>query len=82
MDNGIFNREYPVLRFGITSYKADHSQDILLIETKYFRAKRHQVSHPMVLQRISRLCKMLMFFILLLMIQSVKFCQMTIYTWF
>jgi hypothetical protein len=39
MGNGIFNREYPILRFEINSYKADHSQDIFLIETKYLRAK-------------------------------------------
>lgn len=34
---GDFEREYPILQFGITSYKADHSQDMLLIESKYIR---------------------------------------------
>lgn len=37
--NKNFEREYPVLQFGITSYKADHSQDTLLIESKYIRNK-------------------------------------------
>jgi len=36
---GDFEREYPVLQFGTTSYKADHSQDVLLIEAKYIRGK-------------------------------------------
>jgi hypothetical protein len=34
---GEFNREYPELLFGITNYRADHSQDNLVIETKYIR---------------------------------------------
>jgi hypothetical protein len=34
---GKFEREYPILQFGITSYKADHSQDYLIIESKYIR---------------------------------------------
>lgn len=35
--HGKFNREYPELLFGITNYRADHSQDNLVIETKYIR---------------------------------------------
>lgn len=35
--NGMFSREYPVLEFGITSYKPDHAQDRLVIESKYIR---------------------------------------------
>ncbi|OPY59461.1 MAG: 7-cyano-7-deazaguanine synthase [Pelotomaculum sp. PtaU1.Bin065] len=38
VSKGDFEREYPVLQFGITSYKADHSQDMLLIESKYIRS--------------------------------------------
>jgi hypothetical protein len=34
---GLFNREYPPLKFGITKYVPDHSQDELLIESKYLR---------------------------------------------
>ncbi|MDR1896386.1 MAG: hypothetical protein LBR10_06310 [Prevotellaceae bacterium] len=34
---GLFNREYPPLKFGITKYIPDHSQDELLIESKYIR---------------------------------------------
>jgi hypothetical protein len=34
---GLFNREYPSLKFGITKYVPDHSQDELLIESKYLR---------------------------------------------
>jgi 7-cyano-7-deazaguanine synthase in queuosine biosynthesis len=34
---GKFEREYPELLFGITNYRADHSQDKLIIETKYIR---------------------------------------------
>lgn len=34
---GKFTREYPILQFGITSYKADHAQESLLIESKYLR---------------------------------------------
>jgi 7-cyano-7-deazaguanine synthase in queuosine biosynthesis len=37
MSKGKFEREYPVLQFGVTSYKADHSQDSLLLESKYIR---------------------------------------------
>jgi len=36
---GKFDREYPALKFGITNYRADHSQDVLLIESKYIRGK-------------------------------------------
>jgi 7-cyano-7-deazaguanine synthase in queuosine biosynthesis len=36
---GKFDREYPILKFGITNYIADHSQDVLLIEAKYIRGK-------------------------------------------
>ncbi|MDN5301095.1 MAG: hypothetical protein PWQ60_609 [Thermoanaerobacteraceae bacterium] len=32
-----FEREYPPIRFGITTYNPDHSQDDLLIETKFIR---------------------------------------------
>lgn len=32
-----FSREFPVLKFGITSYRADLSKDSLLIEGKYIR---------------------------------------------
>ena len=35
--SGKFTREYPVIQFGITSYKADQAQDYLLIESKYVR---------------------------------------------
>jgi hypothetical protein len=35
---GSFTREYPVLKFGITSYRADISTDNLIIESKYIRA--------------------------------------------
>ena len=35
----IFSREYPVLKFGITSYRADLSEDSLIIESKYLRGK-------------------------------------------
>ncbi len=35
---GSFSREYPVLQFGETAYKADHAQDGLVIESKYLRA--------------------------------------------
>ncbi|MEA4898651.1 MAG: hypothetical protein VB115_10445 [Christensenellaceae bacterium] len=34
-----FTREYPVLRFGITSYRADLEHDGLIIESKYLRDK-------------------------------------------
>ena len=34
-----FTREYPVLKFGITSYQADLSEDGLIIEAKYLRGK-------------------------------------------
>lgn len=34
---GQFTREYPVLQFGISSYKADHAQDCLIVESKYIR---------------------------------------------
>ena len=32
-----FTREYPVLRFGLTSYRADLAEDCLIIESKYLR---------------------------------------------
>jgi 7-cyano-7-deazaguanine synthase in queuosine biosynthesis len=32
-----FTREYPVLKFGITNYRADLADDSLLIESKYLR---------------------------------------------
>jgi 7-cyano-7-deazaguanine synthase in queuosine biosynthesis len=35
--NGNFARENPSIAFGITSYRADHAQDELIIETKYIR---------------------------------------------
>jgi 7-cyano-7-deazaguanine synthase in queuosine biosynthesis len=35
--HGKFSREYPELSFGITNYRADHSQDKLIIEAKYIR---------------------------------------------
>jgi hypothetical protein len=34
-----FSREYPVLLFGISSYRADLSQDQLVIESKFLRKK-------------------------------------------
>lgn len=34
---GNFSREYPVLRFGISSYRADLGQDAFVIESKYLR---------------------------------------------
>lgn len=34
-----FTREYPVLKFGITSYRADLAEDSLIIESKYLRGK-------------------------------------------
>lgn len=34
---GKFSREFPVLKFGITSYRADLSQEELIIEGKYIR---------------------------------------------
>jgi hypothetical protein len=34
---GLFSREFPPLKFGITKYIPDHSQDELLIESKYIR---------------------------------------------
>ena len=34
-----FTREYPVLQFGLSSYRADLSDEMLLIESKYIRAK-------------------------------------------
>jgi 7-cyano-7-deazaguanine synthase in queuosine biosynthesis len=36
---GSFSREYPVLKFGISSYRADLSEDALIIESKYLRGK-------------------------------------------
>jgi len=36
---GDFTREYPVLRFGISSYRADLSEDSLIIESKYLRTR-------------------------------------------
>jgi 7-cyano-7-deazaguanine synthase in queuosine biosynthesis len=37
--HGKFEREYPFIRFGITGYQADHSNEYLLIESKYLRGK-------------------------------------------
>jgi 7-cyano-7-deazaguanine synthase in queuosine biosynthesis len=34
-----FSREYPVLKFGISSYRADLSEDGLIIESKYLHGK-------------------------------------------
>jgi hypothetical protein len=34
---GLFNHEFPPLKFGTTKYIPDHSQDELLIESKYIR---------------------------------------------
>jgi hypothetical protein len=34
-----FLREYPVLQFGLSSYRADQSQGNLLVESKYLRGK-------------------------------------------
>ena len=34
-----FTREYPVLKFGITSYRADLAEEGLIIESKYLRGK-------------------------------------------
>jgi hypothetical protein len=34
-----FTREYPVLQFGISSYRADLSDDSLIIESKYLRGR-------------------------------------------
>jgi hypothetical protein len=39
---GPFNREFPPLKFGITKYIPDHSQDELLIESKYLRKSTTQ----------------------------------------
>ena len=36
---GEFAREYPSLAFGTTTFRPDHSQDYLLIESKYIRGK-------------------------------------------
>lgn len=35
--HGNFTREYPVIKFGLTTYKADHGEGNLLIESKYLR---------------------------------------------
>lgn len=35
--HGNFSREYPVIQFGLTSYRADHGEGNLLIEAKYIR---------------------------------------------
>jgi hypothetical protein len=37
---GKYEREYPFIRFGITGYIADHSNEYLLIESKYIRGKK------------------------------------------
>jgi hypothetical protein len=37
--HGKFAREYPVLEFGIANFRPDHSQDTLLIESKYIRGQ-------------------------------------------
>jgi hypothetical protein len=37
---GKFEREYPFIRFGITGYIADHSNEYLLIESKYIRGAK------------------------------------------
>ncbi len=34
-----FTREYPVIEFGLTAYRADHAEGSLLIESKYIREK-------------------------------------------
>lgn len=34
-----FTREYPVLLFGLSSYRADHAQGDLIIESKYIKGK-------------------------------------------
>lgn len=34
-----FSREYPVLQFGLSSYRADQAQGDLIIESKYIRGK-------------------------------------------
>jgi hypothetical protein len=39
---GLFDREFPPLKFGITKYIPDHSQDGLLIESKYLRKSTTQ----------------------------------------
>lgn len=36
-EGGRFTREYPSLAFGLTTYKADHAIDGLIIEAKYLR---------------------------------------------
>lgn len=36
--HGNFTREYPVIKFGLTTYKADHGEGNLIIESKYIRA--------------------------------------------
>ena len=37
--NGDFTREYPVLLFGLSSYRADQGQGNLIIESKFIRGK-------------------------------------------
>lgn len=34
---GDFTREYPVLAFGLSSYRPDHAQDNLIVESKFIR---------------------------------------------
>lgn len=34
-----FSREYPIIEFGLTAYRADHAEGSLLIESKYIREK-------------------------------------------
>jgi len=38
-DGDTYTREYPVLTFGETEYRADHSIDKLVVESKYLRGK-------------------------------------------
>ena len=33
----MFTREYPIIEFGLTAYRADHAEGSLLIESKYIR---------------------------------------------
>ena len=36
-NHGSFMREYPALKFGLTTYKADHSENGIIIESKFIR---------------------------------------------
>lgn len=35
--HGKFTREFPIIQFGLTAYKADHSNGDLIVESKYLR---------------------------------------------